>query len=175
MDKKILVAYFSRADENYSVGTVDKGNTEIAAEIIASLQGGDLFKIETVKEYSKSYNECIAEAKDEMRKNERPALKTDLQSIAYDTIFLGYPNWWSDMPMAVYTFLEAHDFSGKTVAPFCTNEGSGLSSTVKSLKKLLKNATVTEGLSLTGHIVQNSPKQAEKEIKSWISDVIKEV
>ena len=124
-----LIAYYSRADENYFGGTlryIDKGNTQIAAEILQSLTGADMFRIEQLTPYSKDYNSCIEEARSDLRRNARPELKAMPESLdKYDTIYLGFPNYWGTMPMAVFTFLERSDLKGKTIKPFCTNEDGG--------------------------------------------------
>ncbi|MGN0545753.1 MAG: flavodoxin [Acutalibacteraceae bacterium] len=165
---KELIAFYSRADENYANGLIkslDVGNTEIAAGIIKELTGADLFKIEQTEPYSKSYNECIAQAQADQRQNARPKLKNLPESIdEYDVIYLGYPNYWSTMPMAVFTFLEHFDFSGKTIKPFCTHEGSGLGSSIGDIKKLCPDAKVEKGLAIHGGRV----KQAKNEIEKWI-------
>lgn len=131
MSKK-LIAFYSRADDNYVNGlikTLEVGNTEVAAGIIKELTGADLFKLEQLKPYARDYNECIAQAQADQRQNARPDLKSFPETLdEYDVIYLGYPNYWSTMPMAVFTFLEHFDFSGKTIKPFCTHEGSGLGS-----------------------------------------------
>ena len=167
MSKK-LIAFYSRADENYVNGLIKElevGNTEIAAGIIQELTGADLFKIEQVNPYSKSYNECIAQAQEDQRKNARPELKKYPESIDdYDVIYLGYPNYWSTMPMAVFTFLEHFDFSGKTIKPFCTHEGSGLRGSVKDIRKLCPKAKVEAGLAING----GSVSRARKDIENWI-------
>lgn len=130
----MLVVFFSRTGENYAVGNIEKGNTHIVAEIIAKEIGGKLFRIETVKPYPDEYKACVEVAKAEKENNTRPEVKGDVKVENYDIIFLGYPNWWGDMPMAVYTFIEKHNWNGKTVVPFCTHEGSGLSGTERKLK-----------------------------------------
>lgn len=162
-----LIAFFSRKDENYVNGIIKElkvGNTEIAAKIIQQSTGADLFQIEPVKEYSKTYNDCIAEAQADQRQNARPELKDYPESIdEYDTIYLGYPNYWGTMPMAVFTFLEHFDFSGKTIKPFCTHEGSGLGRSISDIKRLCPNATVKEGLAVHGGSVSRS----ENEIINW--------
>lgn len=167
MSKK-LIAFYSRADENYVNGMIKKleiGNTEVAAGIIHELTGADMFKIEQLNPYSKIYNECIAEAQEDQRRNARPELKSYPESIeGYDVIYLGYPNYWSTMPMAVFTFLEHFDFSGKTIKPFCTHEGSGLGGSVKDIKKLCPTAKVEAGLAIHG----GSVKRAKKDIEGWI-------
>ncbi len=155
MAKNILIAYYSRRGENYVNGNINNlefGNTEIVAEKIkALLPDADMYKIDTVHEYSKSYMTCIEEAKQELREQARPEIKNPLDSIdKYDTIILGYPNWWGTMPMVCYTFLESFDFSGKTIIPFCTNEGSGLGSSVRFIKKLCPDSNVREGTAIHG-------------------------
>lgn len=164
---KILIAYFSRADENYGVGVIEKGNTQIIAEMIADETGGDLFHIERDTPYPANYDECTNEAKSEQNSNARPALKEDIDIAEYDVIFLGYPNWWGDMPMPVYTFLEAHGFSGKTVIPFCTHAGSGLSSTECSIQNTT-GATLLDGLAIYGTTAQNEQDEARKSVREWL-------
>ena len=167
-NSKTLVAVFSRADENYAVGFIEKGNTMILAEMIAEQTGAELFEIRAATPYPKNYNECTDVAKKEQNANARPALAEDKDISGYDTIFLGYPCWWGDLPMAVFTFLEAHDFSGKTVIPFCTHEGSGMGRTEGSLKRTLPGAKLLKGLVLRGATVQNSRDEARKSVASWL-------
>ncbi len=165
---KRLVAFYSRADENYVSGAIKDlkvGNTEIASDIIKELCGADIFKIEQEKPYSKKYNDCINEAKADRRANARPKLKSNLESIDdYDTIYLGFPNYWGTMPMAVFTFLESFDFSGKTIKPFCTHEGSGMGNSVSDIKKLCPNANVQSGLAIYG----SSVNRTKSDIERWI-------
>ena len=171
--KKVLVVFFSRTGENYAVGNIDKGNTHIIAEMIAKETGGKLFRIETVKPYPDEYKACVEVAKAEKENNARPEVKGDVKVEDYDVIFLGYPNWWGDMPMAVYTFIEKHNWNGKTVVPFCTHEGSGLSGTERKLKDACKGATVSEGLAIKGTTAQNSQPQALKAVQTWLKKVNK--
>ncbi len=152
---KILIAYYSRRGENYVNGSIKnlaKGNTEVVVEKIkALLPDADVFQIETTYEYSKSYMTCIEEAKQELRDQARPEVKNAPESIDdYDTIILGYPNWWGTMPMVCYTFLESYDFTGKRIIPFCTNEGSGMGSSVRFIKKLCPGAIVEDGTPIHG-------------------------
>lgn len=153
------VAFYSRADENYFGGAyryIDEGNTEKVAKIIAELTGADLFKIEQAVPYSAKYDTCIAEAKKDLQTKARPKLVSLPESIdKYDEIYLGYPNYWGDMPMAVYTFLEAFDWNGKTIHPFCTHEGSGLSGTEGKIKSTCKGAVVEKGLAVQGTVAQS--------------------
>lgn len=167
----ILVAYFSRAGENYNVGVIEKGNTAIIAEMIGAHTGGDLFQIETVNPYPESYDECTEVAQQEQRDNARPELTGTVGNFEnYDVVFLGYPNWWGDMPMAVYTFLESYDFSGKTIVPFATHEGSGLSSTERSIADTCAGAEVSDGLAIRGSVAQNSQEEAQEEVTSWLRE-----
>ena len=162
-----LIVYYSRKGQNYWSGSIVdlvKGNTERVAEFIQKAVGGDLFEIETVKEYSKDYMTCTEEAKVELQQHARPELKKYLDSIdLYDTIFVGYPNWWGTMPMCVYTFLEHYDLTGKKVVPFCTNEGSGIGGSERELKKICKGAEVVSGLAIHGAEAAKS----EAKVASW--------
>lgn len=163
-----LIAFYSRADENYVNGMIKKldiGNTEVAACIIKELTDATLFKIEQLKGYSKDYNDCIAEAKADQKGRARPELKSYPENIDdYEVIYLGFPNYWGTMPMAVFTFLEHFDFSGKIIKPFCTHEGSGLGSSIKDIKILCPSATIEEGLAIHG----GSVERAKKDIEKWI-------
>lgn len=163
---KTLIAFFSRADENYFGGAmryVEVGNTEIVVGLMKELIDADTFKIEMKEPYSAEYMTCIDEAKKDKQKNNRPQLISMIDSIdEYDTIVLGYPNYWGTMPMAVFTFLERFDFAGKTILPLCTNEGSGMGSSEKDIKKTAKNATVKSGLAIAGSRVQDSKADVEK-------------
>lgn len=170
-DAKILVAYFSRAGENYHVGTVEKGNTQIMAEMIAEETGGTLFKIETVNPYPASYDACTDVAKQEQNDNARPALNATIDNFSdYDIILLGYPIWWGDMPMAMYTFLESYDFSGKTILPFNTHEGSGNAGTMSKIRSAAPQATVLDGLAVQGKTAQESRDSTKKTILEWLSN-----
>ena len=137
---KNLIVYYSRKGQNYYNGTIKnliKGNTEIVAEIIKEAVGGDLFEIKTVKNYPEDYYACIDEARSELRENARPELQSYPKNFNdYDNVFVGFPNWWGTMPMAVFTFLEKFYWSDKRIIPFCTNEGSGLGSSVRDIKRL---------------------------------------
>lgn len=165
---KELIAFYSRADENYVNGmikTLEVGNTEVAAGIIRKLIEADLFKIEQAQPYEADYNACIAQAQADQRRNARPELKGYPETLeGYDVIYLGFPNYWSTMPMAVFTFLEHFDFNGKIIKPFCTHEGSGMGSSVSDIKKLCPGAKVEKGLAIRG----GSVNSAEKEIEAWI-------
>jgi len=169
-DQRVLVAYFSRADENTGgVGYIEKGNTKILAEMIAERTHGDIFEIKTVKPYPKEYRPATEAAKQEKEENARPEIVGELPDLSkYDVVFLGYPIWWSDMPMPVYTFLDRENFAGKIILPFCTHEGSGLSDTQRSIADVTK-ADVREGFALQGHIAQKSPEEARTALYEWMS------
>ncbi len=168
-----LIAFYSRAGENYFGGAyrrISVGNTERAAEMLADLTGGELYKIEQAEPYSDNYQQCIAEAQQDLRAKARPEvldLPDDLDT--YDEIYLGYPNYWGTMPMAVYTFLEHYDFTGKTIRPFCTHEGSGLSRTVQDIQKAAPGAAVTQGLAIHGSHVA----EVKSALAQWIGEVTK--
>ena len=170
-EAKTLVVVFSRADENYNVGTITKGNTMILAEMIASKTGADLFELKPAKKYPADYDTCIDVAKKELNAGARPAIAEDKDVSEYDTIFFGYPIWWGDLPMCFYTFIEGHDWNGKKIIPFCTHEGSGLAGTERNLKRVLKGAEVMKGLAVRGSTAQNDRAASEKAIDSWLKSL----
>ena len=154
---KTLIVYFSQS-----------GNTETVANFIHDAIGGDIVKLETEQVYPSDYDELVDYAQEEQRENARPTLSTRIDNIdEYDTIFLGYPNWWGDMPMPIYTFLDEYDLSGKTIAPFITHGGSGLSGTPDNIREEEPNATVTEGLAVNGSSARNS----ESTVRQWLSEI----
>lgn len=153
-ESNILIAYFSRT-----------GNTETIANMILDEKGGRIFKIETITPYSDDYNECVDVAKKEQEEDARPELSNYLDSIdEYDTIFLGYPNWWGTMPMAMFTFLERYDFSGKTIIPFCTHGGSALGSSERDIAELCPDANLLQGLAISG----GSVGSAKDSVVEWL-------
>ena len=169
---KILVAYFSRAGENYQVGVVEKGNTKIAAEMIAEATGADMFEIKTVKPYPENYQECTEIAKKELEQDARPEIAGKVEDMSkYDTIFLCYPIWWSDFPMAVYTFLESYDFNGKTIIPLCTSAGDYMTGKEVNIPKFAKGSTIREGLGLQGKRCQDEPESVRQDVNKWLSDL----
>ena len=167
----VLIAFYSRAGENYFGGAyrrVAVGNTERVANMLAELTGGVLYKIEQAQPYSEDYQTCIAEAKADLQKKARPEvldLPADLS--AYDEIYLGYPNYWGTMPMAVYTFLEHYDFTGKTIHLFCTHEGSGLSHTEQDIQKAAPGATIDGTLAIRG----SDADVARFALERWVKEV----
>lgn len=156
--KKALVVYFSAT-----------GNTKAVAETLSEIQGADLYEIVPEEpysdedlDYSDRSHRAIAEQDDE---NARPAISGGMDNISdYDVIYIGYPIWWGDMPRIMYTFFDTYDFSGKTIAPFCTSGGSGLSGTPDVIAELEPEATVTEGL-------HTSASDAESELEGWLSSI----
>ncbi len=155
-NQKVLVAYFSRTGEQYSVGTITEGNTAIIAKMIAEKTNGDLFEIKVAKdEYPMGYIALTQYAKKEKDENARPEIIGKVENFDdYDVVFIGYPNWWADMPMPVYTFMESYDFSNKKVYHFCTHEGSG--------------GVKPEGFAIYGHIAQKERKEADKKVSQWL-------
>ena len=153
----VLVVYFSHT-----------GNTENVANFIHEAVGGDIVKLETEEPYTDNYNDLLDIAQEEQRENARPLLSTQIDNIEdYDTIFLGYPIWWGDMPMAIYTFLDEYDLSGKTIAPFVTSGGSGLSGTPSNIQDGEPEANVTEGLSVRDSNSENS----QSAVNEWLSEI----
>ena len=169
---KNIIIYYSRKGENYwngGIKNIAKGNTEIVAEFIQKAVGGDLFEVETVKEYAADYYACIDEAKKELQEQARPELKKVLDSIAdYDNIFICGPCWWGTFPMAVFTQLEKLDFAGKKVMAVMTHEGSGLGSCERDLKKICKGASFGKGLAVHGADAAKS----ESTVAAWAKNSI---
>jgi len=167
--KKTLILFYSRPGNNYVGGNIvylEKGNCLVVAEKIRSLTGADMFQIEPVKEYSEDYMTCTEEAKRELSQNARPAYKGDIDISSYDTIILGYPIWWGTFPMPVFTFLENHDFTGKTIIPFSTHEGSGLGSSVSDIRKLCPGATVKDGTAIRGGSAARSDAEVKRIVEA---------
>ena len=160
---KNLIIYFSRADENYAVGWIDKGNTEIVAEFVQELTGADMFKVEPAVPYAKDYNTCIREAK--QRIGNAP-IKEKLADIsAYNTIFIMSPIYWGTYAPEVETALEGLDFTGKTVRVISTHEGSGLAGMPSDIKKMCKGANVDmRGLAIKG----SQAKNARQKVADWL-------
>ena len=163
-----LVAFYSRADENYFRGAmryIKVGNTEKIAGMIADATGADLFKIEQKVPYAADYNTCIEQAKKDLQENVRPELANNLESIDdYDEIYIGFPNYWGTMPMAVFTFLEQFDWAGKKIYPFVTHEGSGFGKCESDLKRICKDSSIQPGFSIQGSMVED----AKAEVDIWI-------
>ena len=160
--------YFSRAGENYKVGVIEKGNTAIVAEMIAEQTGANMFEVKPTEAYPEGYDACCDVALSEQKAGARPAYAEDIDLTPYKTIYLGYPIWWGDLPMCMYTFLEAHDWKGKDIHPFCTHEGSGLSGTVEKIRSTCAGANVSQGLEMTGSTAQNSRDAARSAVGAWL-------
>lgn len=153
----VLIVYFSQT-----------GNTETVANIIHDNVGGDIVKLETTEAYPSDYDELVDYAQQEQQEDAGPELSTVIENIEqYDTIFLGYPNWWGDMPMAIYTFLDTYDLSGKTIAPFITHGGSELSGTPENIQEEELNASVTEGLAIDGDEASDS----SEDVVEWLNSL----
>jgi flavodoxin len=171
-NQKCLVAYFSRKGSNLVNGKVVDlltGNTEVIAKIIQEETGGDLFRIEAVKAYPVNYGEMAELAREELRTQARPEITGMVKDVGgYEVLFLGYPNWWDTMPMAVYTFLEKHRLTGLTIAPFCTHEGTGMGRSEQELARICPAARVANGLAIHGGHVQ----ETDAEIKGWVKRVL---
>ena len=179
---KILIAYFTWSDNTVvensdsidvdaetSASVLSPGNAELIANWIAEETGGDLFSIKTQNKYSSDYDECLNQARKERDNNERPALVGRVNNIDdYDVIFLGFPNWWYTCPMAVFTFIESYDLSGKTIIPFCTHGTGGLSRTIRDLKNLLPaNCEVLDAIGVYRPEVKNS----KNKVLDWLKEL----
>ena len=165
-----LVIYFSRSGENYFGGelkNIEKGNTEVIAEYIQEFDGSELFKVEPAVEYPADYMKCIDVAKKEQQQDARPEIRQSLEDISqYDTIYIGFPNWWGTLPMPMFTQLEQLDFSGKIIKPFVTHEGSGFGSSLKDLAKLCEGGEIKNGLFVPGANVYD----VKDTVRIWIDE-----
>lgn len=178
----MLVAYFTYAENAELPDGIDAsssasiqtwndnttGNTGAVAYMISEATGADLFSIQTVDKYPDSYDATIDQGQKEQSANARPELATHIENLdSYDTIFLGFPNWWGDMPMAMYSFLDEYDLSGKTIVPFVTSGGSGFSGSISEIENAEPQATVQEGLSLS----DSSAMDAQNDINAWLGQL----
>jgi flavodoxin len=153
----ILVAYFSRS-----------GNTRVIANQIHESVGGDIFEIAPVDPYPSDYDQVVEQAGKELREQYRPKLKTKVENMeSYNVVFVGYPSWWGTIPMPVATFLSEYDFFGKTIVPFCTNEGSRLGRSVTDIKELCPQSTILDGLAVRGRDV----RKAQNEVSEWLREL----
>lgn len=165
-----IVIYFSRGDEEYAVGTVAEGNTKLLADEIARQTGADTFQIVPAVKYPADYMSTVDLATTEKEQNLRPAYQGDIDLSSYSTIYLGYPIWWGDLPMVVYTFLDRHadDLTGKTLIPFNTHEGSGNSGTYAALQQKFPTTTLKgDGFNLSGHEAR-TPAGLDK-LRAWLA------
>ncbi|MGN0637110.1 MAG: flavodoxin [Huintestinicola sp.] len=150
-----LIVYFSWS-----------GNTEAVANEIAAQTGADIFELIPETPYTDDYDELLDIAQNEQSSGARPLISGSVDLSDHDTIFIGYPNWWADMPMIVYTFFDEYDLSGKTIAPFCTSGGSGFSGTLRTIAELEPDAEITEGL----HISSSSAGNSSDDVSKWLSE-----
>lgn len=156
-ENNIIVAYFSHS-----------GNTRVIADQIHEIVGGDIFEIVAVDPYSRDYDEVVEQARKELSEKYRPKLKAKVEKMSsYEVVFVGYPNWWGTIPMPVATFLSEYDLSGKTIVPFCTNEGSGMGRSVTDIKEICPESAVLDGLAVRGGTVKN----AQNEVSGWLRKI----
>ena len=169
--KKTLIVFYSRTGDNYEVGNIAKGNTHIAADIIAENVDADMFEIKPVEPYPADYRECTEVAKSEQESNARPAYVGKVENFdQYETIYLCYPIWWSDLPMIVYTFLEQNNFNGKTVIPLCTS-ASEVFIGKEDIENHAKGSKVLEGLGIRGKDCQYEQDKVRNMIQTWLKKV----
>ena len=168
---KNLVVYFSMPDNVDDTVVIDGetlGNTQYMAYVIQETVGADIFRIEPETPYPTDHDELVDLASEEQSNNARPAIKDTIENFdTYENIFVGYPNWWGDMPMILYSFFDEYDFSGKTIIPFNTHGGSGFSGTISTIKELEPNAEVLDGKSISRNDIQD----AEQEIVDWVNSL----
>ena len=162
-EKKSLIIYFSRADENYAVGIVEKGNTEIVAEYVRDLTNADMFKVEPLVPYAKDYKTCIEEAKE--RVGNAP-IKEKLQDISeYEVVYIMSPIYWGTYAPEMETAIKDLDFTGKTIRIITTHEGSGLANVPSDVKRICKDANVLDdAIAIKGSEARNS----KEKIANWI-------
>lgn len=166
---KTAVVYYSRSGQNYfggSIKNLEKGNAQKIVEMIKQTKDVDVIQIQTVNAYPEDYTECTKVAKKELNNNERPQIINKESLEGYQNIILVYPNWWSTMPMALWTYLESQNLSEKDIYPICTHEGSGMGVSEKDIKKLCPKAIVHSGLAIKGTQVDNSEHVIQKYIKN---------
>ena len=169
---KNLTVYFSMPDNvDDSTVVIDGetlGNTQYMAYVIQETVGADIFRIEPETPYPTDNDKLVDLAKEEQNDNARPKIKDMIENFdTYENIFVGYPNWWGDMPMILYSFFDEYDFSGKTIIPFNTHGGSGFSGTISTIKELEPNAEVLDGKSISHNDIQD----AEQEIVDWVNSL----
>ena len=175
----ILIAYFTAA-ENSGVDAVSsasysevngeaKGRMQALAEMIQVETGGDLFSIQTEETYPADGGDLIDYAAEEQSEGARPALSAHIENLDdYDTIFIGYPNWWADLPMPLYSFFDEYDFAGKTIIPFNSHNGSRFSNTISTIEELEPEADVIEnGFTIN----ERNVPDASGEIADWLSEL----
>ncbi len=167
-DQKAVIVFFSRPDENYSVGYIEEGNTKKLAKLISQKTGAELVEIIPVNRYPTEYFPTTEQIKKEYASNYRPPIQPVKDISGYDIIFLGHPIWWGEVPPPVRTWLDSVDLKGKTVIPFVTHEGSKFGSSRSNLKELAPGATLGEGLAIYGHDAQKANSRTDKEVDAWL-------
>ena len=170
-DSDTLIVYFSRTGENYNVGNVEVGNTAMLASYIKEYLKCDSFEIVPMDKYPENYDECTELASKEKDDNARPKIDGKIDNFdSYKTVFIGYPVWWGDLPMIMYTFMEEYDLDGKTVIPFNTHEGSGNAGTYDTIKEKLPSANVnTQGLALDGKTARS--EDGKQQTIDWLKQL----
>lgn len=182
-DSNILIAYFTWADNTVvenpddidvdastGASVIAPGNASIVAAFIQNQVSGDMFSIKVSEPYSSNYNECLDRAAEEKASNARPSLITSVSNMEeYDIVFLGFPNWWYTVPMAIYSFLESYDFKGKTIVPFCVHGTGGLASTVRDIQNSLDDDVnfITNAF----HVYRPDTKGCEPDVIKWLSEI----
>ena len=180
-DSKILIAYFTWADNTQvddpssvdvdastSASVLSPGNTEKIANFIHEQVGGDMFYIVVDEPYSSDYDECLNRASDELSQQVRPAIVDTVENMnEYDVIFLGYPNWWSSCPMAIFSFIESYDLSNKTIIPFCAHGTGGLGRSVEDLQDALPNSTILDAFGVYRPDIDN----CQDDVNQWLFDI----
>lgn len=169
-----LIIYYSRSGENYINGEIkslEKGNTELLIDLFKDKLNSDTFKVTQIKPYSNDYSICIEEARIDKKNNIKPELIDDLIDISkYELILIAYPNYWGDIPMALYGLLEKLDFTNKKIIPICTHEGSGFGTSLNTLNKILKNVVIINSFSIYGHEIHNSLNLVEQKVDKFLKE-----
>jgi flavodoxin len=164
----ILVAYFSLAGEQYKVGVIEEGNTAIIAKMIAEQTGADIFSIESTSDYPDTYDGLLEVSREE--ESNPPQIAGTVENMDdYDVVFVGFPIWWGNLPPIIEVFLDSYDFSGKTVIPFCTHAGSGLSGTESTIADIT-GAEMMDGLAVSGETAQNQRDKAGEAVTEWLRE-----
>lgn len=168
----VLVVWFSHAGENYAVGVIEEGNTARMGKIIAEQMNADIFELVPVVPYSNVYDEVLDQATEEQRTNARPEYEGEIENWdQYDTVFIGFPIWWGEIPNIVYTFMDSYDFSGKTVIPFNTHEGSGQARSQRDMTEYLPKGNVQKGLAVRGSKAQNDAEGTAADVAAWLKEL----
>ena len=171
MSKDIAIAFFSRSGENYKVGSVEKGSGALIAGMIEKAVDAKAYEIARKRPYPESYEECNKDAEEERKANDRPELRDPVPQVSEKRLILVYPNWWGDLPMAVYTMLDSIDTNGLKIYPVCTHEDNGLAMTDRMLMLAYPDASVMKGLAIRGTAVQERSDEVEENIRKYLEKV----